>query len=185
MSWVSSRGAENSWNRGSSSSNRGSSSNSSSSSSSAVCDCSAPTLFFAPSLLHLLSLQHGCAMELYWYKDATAMLLLCYYICMLPKVFFSISFFFFFSEILSSFFVFLFQKEKMGKRKVCKRTAKTCVYIFLKREQKNHVKKSRLMIRYYYRRHSNFKTDLVKRERNTTTLTLFFRVVYFDGFWGL
>ena len=86
MSWVSSRGAENSWNRGSS--NRGSSSNSSSSSSSAVCDCSAPTLFFAPSLLHLLSLQHGCAMELYWYKDATAMLLLCYYICMLPKVFF-------------------------------------------------------------------------------------------------
>ena len=104
-------------------------------------------------------------MDALWNYTGIRMLLLCYYICMLPKVFFSISFFFFFSEILSSFFVFLFQKEKMGKRKVCKRTAKTCVYIFLKREQKNHVKKSRLMIRYYYRRHSNFKTDLVKRER--------------------
>ena len=137
MSWVSSRGAENSWNRGSSSSNRGSSSNSSSSSSSAVCDCSAPTLFFAPSLLHLLSLQHGCAMELYWYKDATAMLLYMY----VTK-----GFFFYLLLLLLRdpflLFRFSFPKRENGQKKGLQKDCKDlCVYIPEKGTKKSCEKK--------------------------------------------
>lgn len=80
-------------------------------------------------------------MELYWYKDATAMLLLCYYICMLPKVFF----FYLLLLLLRDPFLlfrFSFPKRENGQKKGLQKDCKDlCVYIPEKGTKKSCEKK--------------------------------------------